>query len=360
MSYKPSCVDSPLALACLDDVWMGLEPACTGAEISRLLDQIVERGFNAVRVDPCPHLLMAGSEATLNSPRGRPITLPILSRFEQLLSGARQRGLKLWLTSRFYDDHAARRSFVRRPEDFADAWLSTLAIADRWKGLDAIAGIDFCYHFPAMPYAHGIVRRVFGRSPERGLPRHWNEVQQHAVQSYFQQVPALIKAHYPTLPVGVSGSPEWWPYIRDMDLSALDFLSLSVWLDEDPHYRLLTGVNLPVPKPLSRIGKSVGRWMLAMTEEHWENRLETHLLQQLAFSRVRGLEPVVGEGYFAASEFHMSLSKSLGDMQELLVVRAINDGVRVMTPSSMARPCTPGLWQEIDYLRHLNAMIKDA
>ena len=43
------------------------------------------------------------------------------------LRRARAHGISLWLTSWFMPDTQARRSFVRRPQDFVRVWAETLA-----------------------------------------------------------------------------------------------------------------------------------------------------------------------------------------------------------------------------------------
>lgn len=162
----------PLAMACWDLSWLLDRDTRHGAfaSLEKVLDETQQRGFNALRLDPCPHLIACPENGVhldrceLQAPGHDPVEVKIRHSLQQLLQSAHERGLKVWFSSRFVDDSRARRSFVRRPEDFIAVWSDTLALVQEWGYLDDVAGVDFCHQFPALPYAHGVTRRVFNRS----------------------------------------------------------------------------------------------------------------------------------------------------------------------------------------------------
>ena len=49
----------PLAMACWDLSWLLQRDIRDGAyaSLERVLDETQQRGFNALRLDPCPHLI---------------------------------------------------------------------------------------------------------------------------------------------------------------------------------------------------------------------------------------------------------------------------------------------------------------
>ncbi|HCI12190.1 MAG TPA: hypothetical protein DHV78_12505, partial [Alcanivorax sp.] len=51
------------------------------------------------------------------------------------------------------------------------------------------------------------------------------------------------------------------------------------------------------------------------------------------------------------------LPRGWAGFTEALVGQAVADGVAVMTPTSLARPHSPWLWREADWLAHLNHLI---
>ena len=115
-----------LALTCWDYAWpLRREYGPGGGAVERALDEAVERGFNAVRLDPYPHLLATPANsvhldrceifAEPDARRGIGAgaeTVQIRKAFRRLLNGAADRGLKLWLSGFFIADSRARRQFA--------------------------------------------------------------------------------------------------------------------------------------------------------------------------------------------------------------------------------------------------------
>ncbi|HAV67606.1 MAG TPA: cellulase, partial [Alcanivorax sp.] len=213
--------------------------------VERALDEAVERGFNAVRLDPYPHLLATPANsvhldrceifAEPDARRGIGAgaeTVQIRKAFRRLLNGAADRGLKLWLSGFFIADSRARRSFVRRPADFIDVWVQTLELVREWGHLDTVVAVDFCHHFPFPPWSHGVIRRVFGQPPQRSLPERWRSEQEQAVEQYLLEVPRALRALFPTIHFGVSAAAGETDHLRQLDTSELDFLELGLWLDD--------------------------------------------------------------------------------------------------------------------------------
>ena len=133
-----------LALACWDYSWLTRRDgrAAEYAHIGARLDELVERGFNALRIDPFPHLVAPPETGILPErfeihPEGRelrrgssrPVVVQPRKALRQLLVEAKKRDIRLWLSSWFLSDTTARRSFVRRPRDFVTVWAETLATA---------------------------------------------------------------------------------------------------------------------------------------------------------------------------------------------------------------------------------------
>ena len=72
---------------------------------------------------------------------------------------------------------------------------------------------------------------------------------------------------------------------------------------------------------------------------------------------VARLQPVLGEGYLNPQATPEQLPRGWAGFTEALVGQAVADGVAVMTPTSLARPHSPWLWREADWLAHLNHLI---
>ncbi len=156
-----------LAITCWDYAWpLGPAYGAVPGAVEARLDEAVARGFNAVRLDPYPHLLATPANSVhldhceiLAEPdrrrglSGGAVTVPIRKAFQRLLNAAAERDLKLWLSGFFLPDSRARRSFVRRPGDFVDVWVETLELIRRWGRLDTVVAVDFATTFPSRPGA---------------------------------------------------------------------------------------------------------------------------------------------------------------------------------------------------------------
>lgn len=355
----------PLAIACWDLAWLLRRRSLHDPffSLERVLDETRERGFNAIRLDPCPHLLATPENSVhmdrceLLPRRGDSVEVHIRQQLRHLLQSAHERGFQFWLSSHFINDSRARRSFVRRPTDFVAVWSETLGLLEQWGYLDNVAAVDFCYQFPSLPAAHGLARRVFRRSPERPLPQHWPAQALDRLEDYLLEVPRGLKALFPRIPVGLSTNASLSEQFRQLDTSELDFLDFSLWLDDDPRYRLASGDAVPKPGLVNRLTRPMKHLLLDVGGSHWQQRMATQMQQRLAFTRLRRLQPVLGEGFVDASATLSHLPTGWAELHEMMVVDAVTQGVQALTPSSLAGPQTPWLWQEQDYLAHLNHMI---
>ena len=355
----------PLAMACWDISWLLQRDIRDGAfaSLERVLDETERRGFNTLRLDPCPHLIATPENGIHMDrcelmPQGAPaVEVKIRHQLQQLLQSAHERGLKVWFSSRFINDSRARRSFVRRPEDFVAVWSETLSLVEQWGYLGDVAGLDFCYQFPSLPYAHGVARRVFRRSPERSLPSHWSATASERVEEYLRDIPRALHALFPSVPVGLSTTAALSEQLRQLDTSELDFLDFSVWLDDDPRYRLASGEAMPAAGLLGKLANPVKQLLLDAGGMHWQRRLEDQLQRRMAFTRLRRLQPVISEGFVRQPRDLRKLPTGWADLHEMMVVNALTQGVQALTPTSLACPDYPWLWQEEEYLAHLNHLI---
>jgi len=356
---------TPLAMACWDLSWLLDRDIRHGAfaSLEKVLDETQQRGFNALRLDPCPHLIACPENGVhldrceLQAPGRDPVEVKIRHSLQQLLQSAHERGLKVWFSSRFVDDSRARRSFVRRPEDFIAVWSDTLALIQEWGYLDDVAGVDFCHQFPALPYAHGVTRRVFNRSPERPLPQRWSASAAERIEEYLLDIPRALHALFPGVPIGLSTTTQLSEQLRQLDTSELDFLDFSLWLDDDPRYRLASGEAMPMTGLARRLASPVKQLLLDAGGMHWQRRMEDQLQRRMAFTRLRRLQPVIGEGFVRQPRHLRRLPTGWADLHEMMVVSALTQGVESMTPTSLACPAYDWLWREEEYLAHLNHLI---
>ena len=145
----------PLAIARWDLSWLLHRDLRDGAfaSLERVLDETQQRGFNALRLDPCPHLVATPENGIhldrceLMPPGGRQVEVKIRNALQHLVQSTHERGMKVWFSSRFVNE--VRPALPCRPEDFVSVWSDTLSLLSHRGYLDDVAGLDFRYQFPA-------------------------------------------------------------------------------------------------------------------------------------------------------------------------------------------------------------------
>ena len=370
--------DSPrIAMACWDYSWLTRRDGrhCEYRNLEQVFEELALRGYNALRVDPCPHLIAPAQNGLVVErfdvlPEGRalrrglarPVQVNPRRMLAELLRRAREYDIKLWLSSWFVADTQARRSFVRRPRDFIYVWAETLSFIEREGFAERVQAVDFCHEFPQLPFAAGAHRRIFGGHRANPLPQmlNWPNTAEQKVEEYLLQVPRALRASFPSYRYGVSVSSTLEQRLQHMDTSELDFLDAHIWLNDDPRFRLATGDILPVNPPVLVKGLRgrVAALMYRQAQEHWHHRLYGRLARQADFARVRRLLPVVSEGYVRAPNEQSLDWGWVRAVSEGVVQAALERGISVVSAGIHARPHSAGFWEDVEWHQRLTARIR--
>ena len=110
-----------------------------------VLGELVERGYDAVRMDPYPHLLAVAPDREWTLPPcwnqqdwGSPASIRVTVRepLLEFLRLCRRRGVRVALSSWFRQDADEVRLRIRSPLDHADVWIRTLRLLEQAELLD--------------------------------------------------------------------------------------------------------------------------------------------------------------------------------------------------------------------------------
>ncbi|MDA3872549.1 MAG: cellulase [Kiritimatiellae bacterium] len=153
----------PLAITMWDFSWLERRWPGAGYENWDLaLDELCERGYNAVRIDAYPHLLAEGgkkdytlepcwNQQDWGSPaRNKVRPQPALNEF---IRKCRDRDIHVGLSSWFQRDVDDAWKQIRSPDDHADIWKQTLDQLAEAELLDSILYVDFCNEWPLQCWA---------------------------------------------------------------------------------------------------------------------------------------------------------------------------------------------------------------
>lgn len=194
----------------------------------RALDDLCDRGYNAVRIDPFPHLLAADphKEWTLwpewstqcwGSPDvNRIVLLPALFEF---LGKCKERGVMVGLSTWYRKDDADTRMTITGPEKMAANWIRTLELIEQAGFLNSIFYTDLCNEWPGDDWAPFVKPHI-----------SYGEWDQPVSLDWMQKAIALVRARYPQVPLFFSVATGNMAAFGQHDLSYFDLMDPHIWM----------------------------------------------------------------------------------------------------------------------------------
>ena len=205
------------------------------------LDGLKERGYDAVRMDPFPHLLAADphrewllwpewNTQDWGSPDvNRIVLVPALFEF---IGKCRDRGIKVGLSSWYRKDDADTRMTITSAEIMAANWIKTLDMIKNANLLDSVLYVDLCNEWPGADWAPFMTPLTYGQ---------WDNPRS---LDFMHKSIALVRAQYPSIPLfySVATSPN---QLIGPDLSAFDLIDPHIWMvqQHDGEFYRLSGYN---------------------------------------------------------------------------------------------------------------------
>lgn len=192
------------------------------------LDELLVRGYNAVRIDPFPHLLAADPHKVWTlwpewntqmwgSPDvNRIVLLPALFDF---LGKCRDRGILVGLSTWYRKDDADTRMTITGPEVMAANWIKTLDLIAQAGYLDSVLYTDLCNEWPGEDWAPFVKPRMT-----------YGDWDKPASLDYMQKATALVRAKYSQIPLLFSCAEDRPERYLAQDLSYFDLLDPHIWM----------------------------------------------------------------------------------------------------------------------------------
>lgn len=233
MLLKAQTQSYPLAITMWEFSWLERRwPGAGYEDWDQTLSELVERGYDAIRIDAFPHLIYNDpvkeyllypqwTFETWGSPSVNRVQVqPNLNNF---LEKCRDYNIRVGLSSWFREDENNVRMKLNSPEKLADAWLKTLQSIDEGGVLDTVFYVDLCNEWtgPAWcPY--------FVNDPPEAVWTGWNTTK--SLQWMAKSI-AILKEHYPNLPYTFSFTGEVHAGTDDSgNFEMLDFLEPHIWM----------------------------------------------------------------------------------------------------------------------------------
>lgn len=357
---------SPLAITMWDFSW--LERRWDGAgyqDWDRALDELAERGYDAVRIDAFPHLVAADPERTWRLlpvwhfeswGATEPVSVRVLPGLLDFIRACADRGLRVALSSWFRKDEHDVRSRIRTPADLARIWDVTLSAIEDAGLADAVYFVDLVNEWPlAMwaPFLYG--NDASAETLSRG---------DTAVQTWANEAISTLRSAHPRYRYTLSGCTETTGAPGE-DLSELDLLEPHVWMTPQAttdfyaeigydlhHSQFDPRAYEPLSGPAERLYRS--------DPQRWAGHLTEHIGEVAAWSRATG-KPLVTTECWGIVNYKDGPGRDWGWVKELceIGVRAALATGRweALATSNFCGPQFDGMWRDIAWHRRMTDAI---
>ena len=356
----------PYAIAMWDFSWLERRwPGAGYEDWDLVLDELVERGYNAVRIDSYPHLVSADPTATWellpmwtqNTWGAQSIVrVQVLPALIEFVTKARDRGIAVALSSWFRQDRADLRLRIDSAAALAAAWIDTLRVLDVAGLLDTILYVDLCNEFPMPPSAPFLYGSPDGDPASRTDPR---------IAAYMAESIALVRAEFPRLRYTYSFAGEYDNW-RDQNVDEFDLLEPHIWMASDDftdfYERIDWSWNQFDPQSFDNL-VARGRQTYVDSQERYDRALFDAIDNIAAWSRARGKPLITTEGWAVVDykdwpglDWDWVLDLNRRAVEHVVTTRR---WLGIAT-SNFCGPQFHGVWREIDYHRRLTDLIRAA
>lgn len=358
----------PLAITMWDFSWIERNWSGAGFEdIDKALDELAERGYNAVRIDAFPHLFAKDMhrEWTLKpvwysndwgSPYINKITL--YPAFTDFLRKCRERGIKVGLSSWYREDIDDIRMEITSPEKMADNWIAVLDLIKNEGLMDTVLYVDLCNEWP------GNIWAPYFQNEDGST---WGWWYTDTSMAYMKRAIECVREKYNDIPLCFSLDNHDPKYYLEHDLSFFDLTEQHLWM-----------VGLNNNEFYSLIGKVPdGRWsdkayhilsdnclkVYNERPEYWKQLLKNGIKQFAENVKKQNLMLATTEcwGIVDYKDYPLLPWDWVKELCEIGVETAISTGQWAMlATSNFACPQFVGMWRDAEWHKRLTDMIKNA
>jgi hypothetical protein len=360
---KPSFL-KPYAITMWDFSWLERRwPGAGYEDWDQALDELAERGYDAVRIDAFPHLVSAGAERgwdilpTWNQVSWGAQSLtrvtvgPALIEF---MGKCQARGIGVGLSTWWRQDPDDVRLNIRSAADLAKVWVDTLALIDRAGLIDTILYVDFCNEFPIPFWTPFLYGGIEGEERSRRDPQ---------IVALMADSIAIAKQSYPDLDYTFSFCTQYRDW-AEQDVSMLDILEPHIWMSHPStsDWNAAVGYNFEKFSPVG-FDNIVARGYetYRANQARYDKALTGEIDNIADWSRASGKALVTTECWSVVDYKDWPLLDWgwIKDLCELGVTHAAAKGRWVgIATSNFCGPQFVGMWCDIAWHRRLTDLIK--
>ena len=357
----------PRAITMWDFSWLERRWPGAGFEDWDLaLDELTERGYNAVRIEAYPHLVGVNptkewvlDEVWNQQDWGSPdrIKVQVQPALNEFIRKCGERDIRVGLSSWYRTDTTHQEMTITTPEIMAQRWINTLKTIEDAGLLDNILYVDLCNEWPGniwAPFFNALYPKVY-----------WGQWDAPESMEWMKKAIALVREAYPDLPLVFStDSQDLWRF--DNDLSYFDLVEHHIWMANQKQGEFLKAIDYKNgrfdPQAYKNVQSNAER-VYREKPDYWNNLLLNQINETAAVAKRIGKPLITTEcwGIIDYKDWPMLNWDWVKDLCEMGVKEAAATGQWVgIATSNFCAPQFVGMWRDVEWHRRLTTLIKSS
>lgn len=366
------------------------------ADWDKVLDEVVERGYDCLRIDAFPHQIARGKDGQLIEEfdhvpdnnymwtRYEPVHYNPRKGLVEFMRKCRDRGIYVGLSSWYRHDTTHREMEQETAEDYARIWIETLDYLAENDLLDAICWVDLCNEVLSKAWMPGFKEKLFSSPymPDAddatlaSMPFPLEPQSYTNFADFMNRAITPIREKYPQLlyTFSVYYGEQW----KKMDWSCCDLIDLHIWSVFDMSWMVASGFydmskafvagntnlldNHLASKIVEHIEKSREYYMFFKPQI--EEFLKKQLKEWSETAQKSDCLLITTEAWASVVYEDIFLKGALGEwdwcfeVDEFGVKTAIENGWTGICTSNFCEPQFEGMWHDIQWHKKMTDMIK--
>ena len=377
------------------------------ADWDKVLDELVERGYDCLRLDAFPHNIAKGKDGKIIEEfdlvrdnnfgwtRNEPCRFNPRKGLIEFMQKCKDRGIYVGLSSWYRPDTTHRELEVETPEDYARIWTETLDLLAENDLLDGICWVDLCNEFPTPQWAPGVKLQLETAEPiskemyqALGLPEGaalpstiavvmgLSEDSKVRLSEFMKRAITPVREKYPDLLYTFSEVN--MPNSKYLDYSACDLRDIHIWSVSEPEWSEVSEGNLLYQYMLagdhslleghqaSALMHSIEMCCEKYPEYKEKIRIyfENEMKEIGEIARKNDMILVTTESWATVLYDDVYFGGALGEWdwckevdQEGLEI-ALKNGWTSVCTSNFCEPHFEGMWYDVEWHKRMNTIIK--
>ncbi|MBQ7554100.1 MAG: cellulase [Bacteroidaceae bacterium] len=357
----------PRAITMWDFSWLERRWPGAGFEDWDLaLNELTERGYNAVRIEAYPHLVGVDptkewvlDEVWNQQNWGSPdrIKVQVQPALNEFIRKCGERDVKVGLSSWYRTDTTHQEMTITTPEIMAQRWINTLKTIEDAGLLDNILYVDLCNEWPGniwAPFFNALYPKVY-----------WGQWDAPESMEWMKKAIALVREAYPDLPLVFStDSQDLWRFKND--LSYFDLVEHHIWMANQNQGEFLKAIDYKNgrfdPQAYKNVQANAER-VYREKPDYWSGLLIKQIDAMAETARGIGKPLITTEcwGIIDYKDWPMLKWDWVKDLCEMGVKEAAATGQWVgIATSNFCAPQFVGMWRDVEWHRRLTTLIKSS